>query len=200
MWPVLKWRLMWPVKSTSWHLVGRDVAGGVEEPGLLPWHLGPYFGSRQVTLPLADLPLVGYGSPKRDQSRTGKGCTCPQWGKALTIAGKTFISTKLSGRLGTSGFPPSTSLSTLLALLLLFVLAMFLSCITCPKRLANCLPHIVPFLSTRTIAMSERGCWSYYVQFDYSTTHHDFRKIVPNLKHVVMWCSQMWREMNPQTI
>ena len=37
-------------------------------------------------------------------------------------------------------------------------------------------------------------------QFDSSTTHHDLRKIVPNVRQAIMWCSQVWREMNPQII
>ena len=33
-------------------------------------------------------------------------------------------------------------------------------------------------------------------QFDSSTTHHDLRIIVPNVRHAIMWCSQVWNEMN----
>ena len=36
--------------------------------------------------------------------------------------------------------------------------------------------------------------------FDSSTTHQDLRNIVPNGRHAIMWCFQVWREMNPQII
>ena len=35
-------------------------------------------------------------------------------------------------------------------------------------------------------------------QFDSSITHLDLRKIVPNVRHAIMWSSQLWREINPQ--
>ena len=35
---------------------------------------------------------------------------------------------------------------------------------------------------------------------DSSTTHHDYTKIVPNARQDIMWCFQMCRTMNPQTI
>ena len=37
-------------------------------------------------------------------------------------------------------------------------------------------------------------------QFDSFTTHRDLRRIVPNAKHNIISCSQVWREMKPQTI
>ena len=33
-------------------------------------------------------------------------------------------------------------------------------------------------------------------QFDFSTTHQDLWNIMPNVRHAIMWCSQVWREMN----
>ena len=37
-------------------------------------------------------------------------------------------------------------------------------------------------------------------QFDSSTTCQDMRKIVPNLRHAIMWSSRVQREMNDQII
>ena len=36
--------------------------------------------------------------------------------------------------------------------------------------------------------------------FDSPTTHSELKKIVPNVRHTIMWCSQVWKEMNPQII
>jgi hypothetical protein len=35
-------------------------------------------------------------------------------------------------------------------------------------------------------------------QFDSSTTHQDFGNTVANVRHAIMWCSQVRREMTPQ--
>ena len=36
-------------------------------------------------------------------------------------------------------------------------------------------------------------------QFD-SSTHHDLRNIMTNVRQAIIWCSQVWREMNPQIL
>ena len=37
-------------------------------------------------------------------------------------------------------------------------------------------------------------------QFDSSTAHHNLRKVASNVRHAIVWCSQAWRQMNPQII
>ena len=47
----------------------------------------------------------------------------------------------------------------------------------------------------------KKKLWAWVLShFGFSTAHRDLRNIVPTVRHAIMWCSQVWREVNPQII